>query len=367
MGGLMGCLVGLFSIILAPLKWSIILVIKFFKMIFYGIAAIIGIILHLLGFNLAPDKPYIPKYTFKGVQEELNRVDQLDGFEFERYVANLLKKLGYYDVQVSQASNDYGVDVTATKDNIKYAFQCKRYNSSVGNEAVQEVVAGCGYYGCSKAVVVTNNYFTNNAKELAICNNVELWDRYKLSQLIQEAITIEEKSKKVNSIETEIIYSKEELDSNPDTYIVDAIRLVADRETASISLLQSQLNIGYGQAAKIIDEMEARQLISGFDNKTPRKVFITTDELGNIVNNQSNAGQDAKPKRNWINYLVGTILSLLLWFIIFIIIVANVDSAAWGSITNVLSIFLSFKLGFLLTDKTIEKQKCNKDKHYTNI
>lgn len=72
------------------------------------------------------------------------------------HIAALLKELGYSNVEVSNASNDYGVDIVASKAYDKYAFQCKRYSSNVGNTAIQEVVAGMNYYNCNKAVVVTN-------------------------------------------------------------------------------------------------------------------------------------------------------------------------------------------------------------------
>jgi len=45
---------------------------------------------------------------------------------------------------------------------------------------IQEAVASKGYYDCSKAMVVTNSFFTQQAIELARRNQVELWDRNKL-------------------------------------------------------------------------------------------------------------------------------------------------------------------------------------------
>lgn len=98
-----------------------------------------------------------------------------DGFEFEKFIANVLNLHGY-DASVTQASNDYGVDVIAFKDNIKYAIQCKYYSGSVGVDAVKEVIAGRKYYNCHVGVVATNSFFTHNAKYLAESNYVVLWD-----------------------------------------------------------------------------------------------------------------------------------------------------------------------------------------------
>ena len=113
--------------------------------------------------------------------------DDMDGIEFERYCANLLRKNDFYDVEVTKDSGDQGIDIIATKDNIQYGIQCKCYSSDIGNKAVQEAFAGKTYYGCHVAVVLTNRYFTKSAKELAATNKVILWDRNKLESLIASA------------------------------------------------------------------------------------------------------------------------------------------------------------------------------------
>lgn len=57
---------------------------------------------------------------------DLEQVDQMAGLTFEHYVAELLKKNGYAKVCVTNSSGDFGVDITAYKDNTKYAYvqQC---------------------------------------------------------------------------------------------------------------------------------------------------------------------------------------------------------------------------------------------------
>lgn len=116
---------------------------------------------------------------------DLQKVDQMDGFSFEYYVAEILKKNGYTKVFVTSGSGDFGVDITAYKDNKKYAFQCKNYQSNLGVSPIQEVYSGAPKYGASVCVVVTNSYFTPHAQELAKSLNVVLWDRAKLAQLIR--------------------------------------------------------------------------------------------------------------------------------------------------------------------------------------
>lgn len=100
----------------------------------------------------------------------------MDGLGFEMYCADLLRAEGYKKVEVTRASGDQGVDVLATKDGEKYAIQCKYYSNPVSNAAVQQVLAGALYYGCDKAVVMTNSTFTKSARELAEKTGVILWE-----------------------------------------------------------------------------------------------------------------------------------------------------------------------------------------------
>lgn len=100
----------------------------------------------------------------------------MTGHDYEYVVADYLRSRGYHNVKVTKGSGDFGVDVIATKNGVKYAVQCKLYSSPVGVSAVQEVVAGKAYYGCKGAMVVTNSTFTAAAEKLADLNDVILLD-----------------------------------------------------------------------------------------------------------------------------------------------------------------------------------------------
>lgn len=113
--------------------------------------------------------------------------DLMEGHEFEYYCADLLRKNGFHDVEVTRGSGDQGIDVIAYKDGMKYGIQCKCYNSDIGNKAVQEAFAGKTFYGCHVAAVLTNRYFTKSAKELSESNKVLLWDRDKLKSFIERS------------------------------------------------------------------------------------------------------------------------------------------------------------------------------------
>ena len=123
--------------------------------------------------------------TVEGI---LTNVDAMEGIQFEHYCGDLLKANGFSNIKYTEVTGDQGVDITAEKDNIKYAIQCKRYSSDVGNQAVQEVFAGKTMYGCDIGIVMTNGHFTSGAKALAKATHVALWDREILSNMIKEVL-----------------------------------------------------------------------------------------------------------------------------------------------------------------------------------
>lgn len=115
----------------------------------------------------------------------IDELDKMEGHKFEYAVADLLRHNGYREVQVTQASNDYGIDILAKRKNVKYAIQCKRYTGHVGNKAVQEAGLGMDFYRCDAAAVITNSSYTKQAVKLAETTGVRLWDRSFLISLIQ--------------------------------------------------------------------------------------------------------------------------------------------------------------------------------------
>ncbi len=106
---------------------------------------------------------------------------KVDGYRYEELCAKFLREKGFSDVKNTPKSGDQGVDITAYKNGVKYAVQCKYWDKPVTNKAVQEVVAGMKYYGCKKAIVMTNNTFRPSAKDLAKANDVELWPNIKVA------------------------------------------------------------------------------------------------------------------------------------------------------------------------------------------
>ena len=119
-------------------------------------------------------------------QQGIGIVDSMEGHDFEYWCADLLRKNGYENVEVTPGSGDQGIDVLAEKDGIKYAIQCKCYSKDLGNTPVQEAEAGRVFYGCHVGVVMTNRYFTKGAKELAKKTRTILWDRDRLEEMLEK-------------------------------------------------------------------------------------------------------------------------------------------------------------------------------------
>lgn len=119
------------------------------------------------------------------VSISINDIDMMNGDEFEHFVGELFSKLGY-NTEVTKHSGDQGIDVIAEKNGTRIGIQAKCYAGSVGNSAVQEAVAGKNFYKLDKVIVITNNFFTPSAIELASANNVILWDRNILKEKLTE-------------------------------------------------------------------------------------------------------------------------------------------------------------------------------------
>jgi Holliday junction resolvase-like predicted endonuclease len=109
------------------------------------------------------------------------RIDEMEGREFEAQVAELLELLGYEDVKQT-SYYDKGADIVAIKDGRRIAVQVKRRSNSVGVDGVRQLIDGTKRYGCDRGLLVTNSYLTGEAIRSAALWNIEVWDRDKLAE-----------------------------------------------------------------------------------------------------------------------------------------------------------------------------------------
>lgn len=130
---------------------------------------------------------------FGSTKIDIGDFEELTGYEFEGYLKNLFTLLGYTVIQTS-LSGDQGADLIISKDGEKSVVQTKKYAGNVSNGAVQEIVAAKNHYKAQKAIVVTNSSFTKSAIDLALSNEVELWDGSKLKNVIRNLKNKKKKS-----------------------------------------------------------------------------------------------------------------------------------------------------------------------------
>ena len=73
-------------------------------------------------------------------------------------------------------------------------------------------------------------------------------------------------------------------DSDKDELLDEAVRIVIESKQASTSLLQRRLRVGYNRAARIIEQMETKGIISARDGSKPRQILIdeNNEEYGDL-------------------------------------------------------------------------------------
>lgn len=63
-----------------------------------------------------------------------------------------------------------------------------------------------------------------------------------------------------------------------DELYYDAVNLITDMQTASVSMLQRRFRVGYARAARLIDEMEVRGVVGPYEGSKPREVLVDKQE-----------------------------------------------------------------------------------------
>jgi DNA segregation ATPase FtsK/SpoIIIE, S-DNA-T family len=104
--------------------------------------------------------------------------------------------------------------------------------------------------------------------------------------------------------EAELLESPEEVssegadgdfDPDSDDLLDEAIRLVVQTETASVSMIQRRLRVGYTRAGRLIDMLERRGVISGYEGSKPRQVLITQADLARVLSSPDEGPEHPAP------------------------------------------------------------------------
>jgi S-DNA-T family DNA segregation ATPase FtsK/SpoIIIE len=80
-----------------------------------------------------------------------------------------------------------------------------------------------------------------------------------------------------------------------DDLLEDAIRIVVETDTASVSMIQRRLRVGYTRAGRLIDMLERRGVISGYEGSKPRQVLISAADVPRVLG-KGDSAEPAEPE-----------------------------------------------------------------------
>jgi DNA segregation ATPase FtsK/SpoIIIE, S-DNA-T family len=84
-----------------------------------------------------------------------------------------------------------------------------------------------------------------------------------------------------------------DFDPDSDDLLDEAIRVVVETETASVSMIQRRLRVGYTRAGRLIDMLERRGVISGYEGSKPRQVLVTQADLARRASGEAASEPEA--------------------------------------------------------------------------
>jgi S-DNA-T family DNA segregation ATPase FtsK/SpoIIIE len=85
-----------------------------------------------------------------------------------------------------------------------------------------------------------------------------------------------------------------EFSPDRDDLLEDAARIVVESGTASVSMIQRRLRVGYTRAGRLIDMLERRGVISGYEGSKPRQVLVGHAELARALGGGAATARDAR-------------------------------------------------------------------------
>jgi S-DNA-T family DNA segregation ATPase FtsK/SpoIIIE len=77
--------------------------------------------------------------------------------------------------------------------------------------------------------------------------------------------------------------AEDDLDPDEDPLLERAIEVVVQTQTASVSLIQRRLRVGYTRAGRLVDMLERRGIISGYEGSKPRRVLVAEGDLDLVL------------------------------------------------------------------------------------
>jgi len=124
--------------------------------------------------------------SFVTVEKIKHMVQDATPTEMENIVADMYRRLGYRNVEVTQHSDDYGADVIMKRKKIKYVVQVKKYekNNKIVREDIQKLQGAKEHYRTNGMKFVTTGFYTQPALDYAHRHRIETIDADELINLM---------------------------------------------------------------------------------------------------------------------------------------------------------------------------------------
>jgi S-DNA-T family DNA segregation ATPase FtsK/SpoIIIE len=88
----------------------------------------------------------------------------------------------------------------------------------------------------------------------------------------------------------------DDFDPDADDLLNQAAQIVVEGGTASVSMIQRRLRVGYTRAGRLIDMLERRGIISGYEGSKPRQVLVSLADLPRVLGGDNRAGEEEAPQ-----------------------------------------------------------------------
>ncbi|AFK86846.1 MULTISPECIES: FtsK/SpoIIIE family DNA translocase [Thermoanaerobacterium] len=227
------------------------------------------------GYNKIHGIDTMPKIVV--IVDELSDLMMVSPAEVEEYICRLAQMARAAGIYLVIATQRPSVDVITgvikanIPSRISFAVSSQIDSRTILDMSGAEKLLGKGdmlYYpiGESKPIRVQGAFISDKEVE-EIVNFL----KSNTNEPKYEEIIVEQK----NTLSKEI---------EEDELMNDAIKVIVETGQASISMLQRRLRIGYARAARIIDQIEQKGIISGYDGSKPRQILLSEEEIKRIIN-----------------------------------------------------------------------------------
>lgn len=248
-----------------------------------------------------PDREYLPKMVI--IIDELADLMMTAPGEVESSICRLAQKARAAGIHIIIGTQRPSVDVITglIKANVPSRIACT-VASQVDSRTIIDIAGaekliGRGDMlfapvGLSKPMRVQGAFVSDNEVEAVVefikANNVKAeYNKEFISIMESEAAKCGNAGKKGGGSDD----GGEAVDEG-DPKFREAVKLAIDAGKISTSLMQRMLGVGYGRAAKIIDQMEALGYVSAPDGNKPRRVLITMQEyMEKVINDDIDVGE----------------------------------------------------------------------------